>query len=394
MLGVCAHAIFIVSRPCEAKGAHGETDPEADAQMEEEPDIVADEDGLGEIEDVVAYIKGVTAEANLKIEKRVRQQVIQESHKVDGRYTEINKKLEKVMGAVEMVRTGRGDVGAAGAAACSSPAGAIFGPRPAASTGQADPDILRANTSVLALRVQVQEAMDALLRDHTSVDPQALRVSGPHSGRKFVMRLAGLAREGRLHIEDILRELRDRHGGWREIAMQLTNREMAGHEPGFGGDGGDGGPLARLVVSRVLQAQDGMSGGVVVGVSPRLRTLHPAGRFDVVTQGRVGVLRLRGLDSPALDLANIHLVSELHEALLPMACATTVLVGDFNFATPSRGASTSPRARSATPAGRAPSSSWRSLTTTRRQMPDGEPHHSSRLDHMYTNSHVGGLMGA
>lgn len=68
MLGVCAHAIFIVSRPCEAKGAHGETDPEADAQMEEEPDIVADEDGLGEIEDVVAYIKGVTAEANLKIE--------------------------------------------------------------------------------------------------------------------------------------------------------------------------------------------------------------------------------------------------------------------------------------------------------------------------------------
>lgn len=36
--------------------------------MEEQPDIVADDGGLGEIENIVAYIKRVTAEANLKIE--------------------------------------------------------------------------------------------------------------------------------------------------------------------------------------------------------------------------------------------------------------------------------------------------------------------------------------
>lgn len=127
---------------------------------------------------------------------------------------------------MELVRTGRDDGGGAGAAASSSSGGDAVGPRPAMRTGQADPGILRANTSVTAMRTQVQEAMENFLSAHTSVRPELLRVSGPPSGRSFVMRFDGLAREGQLHIEAVMRELRDRHGGWRERGVKQASGEI------------------------------------------------------------------------------------------------------------------------------------------------------------------------
>lgn len=90
------------------------------------------------------------------------------------------------------------------------------------------------------------------------------------------------------------------------------------------------------------------AGGIVFAVSPRLRSLYPEVDLDPVVVGRVGVLRLRRPDSLALNLANIHLVSDagvssqeslrrLCAALLPMVRATTVLIGHFNFVSSAEG---------------------------------------------------------
>lgn len=157
--------------------------------------------------------------------------------------------------------------------------------------------------------------------------------------------------------------------------------------------------------------REGTAGGVVVGVSPRLRRIYPVACFDTVVQGRVGVLRLRGPDFPALDVANIHLVTDdgitaheslrrLRAALLPTAYATTVLMGDFNIVTPSEG-----RLDVVSGAVRHARSGDAELFLdvfadyheviaegySRQQFRDGEPHQYARLDHVYTNSHVSGL---
>lgn len=102
--------------------------------MEDDPELVADADSVDDPGDLVAFVRRVTRESNVKIDRikaehdntleavsrriqsqlkkqeeqitqlsakvdqgqahteRVRQQVIQEGHKNDGRYAEINKK--------------------------------------------------------------------------------------------------------------------------------------------------------------------------------------------------------------------------------------------------------------------------------------------------------------
>lgn len=88
----------------------------------------------------------------------------------------------------------------------TGPASSGSGPRPESSSEQPDPSIVRANTHVPATLAQVQHAMGYFLQAHTSIDPELVRIAGPPCSR----------------IEEIMRELRDRHRVLRELDVALT----------------------------------------------------------------------------------------------------------------------------------------------------------------------------
>lgn len=145
------------------------------------------------------------------------------AHTADTRHADLAKKQDGLtaqvaeLSAMVSKALGTGGPGppshgaSGGGAASSSYGGAAAAGRPAGGA---------ASTAVNTLRAQAQEAMENSPREHTTLSPEALRVSGPPSGRGFVMRFATPAREGRLHIEEVLRELCDRNG-WRAIAVKL-----------------------------------------------------------------------------------------------------------------------------------------------------------------------------
>lgn len=77
---------------------------------------------------------------------------------------------------------------------------------------------------------------------------------------------------------------------------------------------------------------DGLSGGVLILLSPAMTMLYPAPMLDVVVRGRIVILRLRACGCPFIDVANLHLIDspnlplhvqlmQLRRSLSPLACA-------------------------------------------------------------------------
>lgn len=240
------------------EAAHdGDTEQGEDGRMDDDPEPVAEADDLDDSEDIVAYVKRVTAEANKKIDRiktehdgkvellsrkiqtqlnkqadqiskltakveegkehteRVRQQVIQESHRSDGRYAELNKQLEQVM---DLVRGGREEAGAQGAAAGSA------APRPTArpQRGVGDPLILRVNAHETVERVRVLEAVQSFATAHTEVLPDVICIAGPATGRHFVVKVQGDVQTATRRVDELFEALRDQTGQWRTLDAQTT----------------------------------------------------------------------------------------------------------------------------------------------------------------------------
>lgn len=171
----------------QAEAHNGDTEVGEGAPMEDDPELVADADPVDDPGDLVAFVRRVTRESNLKIDRikaehdnkleavsrriqsqlkkqeehitqltakvdqgqahteRVRQQVIQEGHKNDGRYAERNKNMEEMM---ELVRAGRDDTQEPPKASSSSATRRTTSPR----RGGGDPCVLRTNTHSAAER--------------------------------------------------------------------------------------------------------------------------------------------------------------------------------------------------------------------------------------------------
>lgn len=64
-------------------------------------------------------------------------------------------------------------------------------------------------------RARMAQPQERRYRRHTTVIPELARTSA--------VRLVGPRREGRMHIDEIVRELRHRHGHWRELDIDLPN---------------------------------------------------------------------------------------------------------------------------------------------------------------------------
>lgn len=243
------------------KDAHdGDTVQGEDAPMQDEPELVEDEgaDTFDETEDLVAYVKRFNREANEKIDRikfehdgklealgrklqsqlkkqgdqmqrlqekveegkehteRVRQQMIHEGHKNDGRFADINRKMEEMM---EMMRKGHADTQAPTAAVGSPSARRATSPW----RGAGDPKILRANTHLATGRAQMMQAVQSFAAEHTTIPQDAICIAGPATSRNFVVKFLGDVSTATRRADQLFEALKDQAGRWREVSVTAAD---------------------------------------------------------------------------------------------------------------------------------------------------------------------------
>lgn len=145
--------------------------------------------------------------------------MIQEGHKNDGRYAELNRKMEQMM---ELVRGGRAD------ARTTSPAAGSAAPRKATSQwrGVGDPRILRANTHQVAERGKVMQVVQSFAAEHTTVPPEAICIAGPATSRNFVVKFLGDVATATRRFDELVEALKDQAGQWRALNAQTPDGSM------------------------------------------------------------------------------------------------------------------------------------------------------------------------
>lgn len=158
---------------------------------------------------------------------------------------------------------------------------------------------------------------------------------------------------------------------------------------------------------------EGASGGVVFLVSLAVASLYVDRWVSVVVQGRITILRMRGDGVPPLDIVNLHLVPtgsqniatqlrRLSAHVAPLRDAVTVAVGDANICAPGEGRLDLVIGHLAVDTSSLVNLMGKAMADfdeivaqgfSRVQRRGGQPQLLSRIDRVFTNSPIQGLMG-